>query len=72
MLSIRTTIRRLACTVGLALTAFAAIAGGAAGSSDADLCNARAQACMTVVANNAEGGVTWVHSYVSQDLGMTF
>lgn len=31
-----------------------------------------AQACMTVVDNNAEGGVTWVHSYVSQDLGKTF
>ena len=31
-----------------------------------------AQACMNVVKNNAEGGVTWVHSYVSQDLSKTF
>ena len=31
-----------------------------------------AQACMNVVKNNAEGGVTWLHSYVSQDLGKTF
>lgn len=31
-----------------------------------------AEACMNVVKNNAEGGVTWIHSYVSQDLGKTF
>ena len=31
-----------------------------------------AQACMNVVKNNAEGGVTWVHSYVSEDLVKTF
>jgi len=31
-----------------------------------------AQACMSVVKNNAEGGVTWIHSYVSRDLGKTF
>lgn len=31
-----------------------------------------AQACLDVVKNNAEGGVTWVHSYVSQDLTKTF
>jgi hypothetical protein len=31
-----------------------------------------AQACMNVVQNNAEGGVTWVHSYVSEDLVKTF
>lgn len=31
-----------------------------------------AQACMSVVRNNAESGVTWVHSYVSQDLNKTF
>jgi hypothetical protein len=29
-------------------------------------------ACMSVVANNAKSGVTWVHSYVSQDLQKTF
>lgn len=42
-------IRRLACTAGLALTALAAFATGAAGSSGANVCNARAQACMTDV-----------------------
>ena len=31
-----------------------------------------ALACLNVVKNNAEGGVTWVHSYVSQDLSKTF
>lgn len=31
-----------------------------------------AQACGTVVANNAELGVTWVHSYVSDDKSKTF
>lgn len=31
-----------------------------------------AQACCTVVANNAELGVTWVHSYVSDDKSKTF
>jgi hypothetical protein len=31
-----------------------------------------AQACAGVVKNNAGGGVTWVHSYVSQDLNKTF
>ena len=46
----KTSIRRLACTAGLALTALAA-AGVAAGSgsagSEALVCNARAQECMT-------------------------
>lgn len=31
-----------------------------------------ALACSAVVSNNAEDGVTWVHSYVSEDLGKTF
>ena len=31
-----------------------------------------AQVCNTVVGNNAEMGVTWVHSYVSQDQRKTF
>ena len=31
-----------------------------------------AQACRTVVEKNAEDGVTWVHSYVSEDKGKTF
>jgi len=31
-----------------------------------------AQACGKVVANNAQSGVTWVHSYVSPDLRKTF
>ena len=31
-----------------------------------------AQACMNVVKNNAEGGVTWVHSYVSDDKAKSF
>jgi hypothetical protein len=33
---------------------------------------ARAKACAKVVANNAEDGVTWVHSYVSEDRCKTF
>ena len=45
------TIRRLACTAGLALAAVAALATGAAGSSaqgdTALVCTARAQECMT-------------------------
>jgi hypothetical protein len=52
MQSTNTTIRRLACTAGLALTALAAFATGAAGGSGAKPskaleCTARAQACMT-------------------------
>jgi hypothetical protein len=31
-----------------------------------------AQACGGVVQTNAKSGVTWVHSYVSQDLRKTF
>jgi hypothetical protein len=31
-----------------------------------------AQACLTVVGNNAGKGVTWVHSYVSADKTKTF
>jgi hypothetical protein len=31
-----------------------------------------AKACISVVANNAEDGVTWVHSYVSDDKKRTF
>jgi hypothetical protein len=31
-----------------------------------------AQACMSVVGTNAELGVTWVHSYVSDDKKKTF
>ena len=31
-----------------------------------------AKACMTVVGNNAGDGVTWVHSYVSEDKTKTF
>jgi hypothetical protein len=31
-----------------------------------------ATVCRTVVANNAEGLVTWVHSYVTQDKSKTF
>lgn len=34
--------------------------------------NEGAQACRTVVANNAEHGVTWVHSYVSEDKTKTY
>jgi Protein of unknown function (DUF4242) len=34
--------------------------------------NDGAQACGTVVENNLKSGVTWVHSYVSKDLGKTF
>jgi hypothetical protein len=33
---------------------------------------AGAKACLSVVANNAKDGVTWVHSYVSEDLKKTF
>ena len=31
-----------------------------------------AQVCHTVVENNAEDGVTWIHSYVSEDKSKTF
>ena len=31
-----------------------------------------AEACMSVVANNGKAGVTWIHSYVTQDLRKTF
>ncbi|MEO8505834.1 MAG: DUF4242 domain-containing protein [Acidobacteriota bacterium] len=31
-----------------------------------------AAACQTVVAHNAEDGVTWVHSYVTADKSKTF
>ena len=31
-----------------------------------------AKTCLGVVETNATAGVTWVHSYVSQDLGKTF
>jgi hypothetical protein len=31
-----------------------------------------AEAIRSVVSNNAKDGVTWVHSYVSQDLRKTF
>ena len=31
-----------------------------------------AKACMSVVAKNASEGVTWVHSYVSEDLRKTW
>ena len=31
-----------------------------------------AKVCMTVVGNNAGDGVTWVHSYVSEDKTKTF
>jgi hypothetical protein len=31
-----------------------------------------AQVCLTVVGNNVVEGVTWVHSYVTDDKGKTF
>ena len=31
-----------------------------------------AQACGSVIENNTKSGVTWVHSYVSDDLSKTF
>jgi hypothetical protein len=31
-----------------------------------------AQVCLTVVSNNAVEGVTWVHSYVTDDKSKTF
>ncbi len=31
-----------------------------------------ADVCMSVVGTNAQSGVTWVHSYVSDDLRKTF
>jgi hypothetical protein len=34
--------------------------------------NDGAAACLTVVGNNAQDGVTWVHSYVTPDKGKTF
>jgi uncharacterized protein DUF4242 len=34
--------------------------------------NGGAELCLTVVERNAEQGVTWVHSYVSEDRKTTF
>lgn len=34
--------------------------------------DAGASACSLVIGNNAEGGVTWIHSYVSPDKTRTF
>ena len=34
--------------------------------------NKGADVCMSVVGTNAKSGVTWVHSYVSDDLRKTF
>ena len=34
--------------------------------------NQGADVCMSVVGTNAKSGVTWVHSYVSDDLKKTF
>jgi hypothetical protein len=31
-----------------------------------------ARACMSVVDNNADAGVTWIHSYVTEDKRKTF
>jgi hypothetical protein len=31
-----------------------------------------ARACLSVVQNNAEAGVTWLHSYVTEDRRKTF
>lgn len=31
-----------------------------------------AKACLSVIANNGKNDVTWLHSYVSQDLRTTF
>ena len=36
------------------------------------LTDAGAAACQAVVGNNLEAGVTWVHSYVSEDKMKTF
>jgi hypothetical protein len=36
------------------------------------LTDAGAAACQAVVGNNAEAGVTWVHSYVSEDKMKTY
>lgn len=30
------------------------------------------QVCLTVIGNNAQDGVTWVHSYVTEDKKKTF
>jgi hypothetical protein len=34
--------------------------------------NQGAQVCVTVIGNNAQDGVTWVHSYVTSDKMKTF
>jgi Protein of unknown function (DUF4242) len=31
-----------------------------------------AQVCLTVIGNNAQDGVTWIHSYVTEDKKKTF
>ena len=39
---------------------------------DIPITNVGADVCRTVVGRNAEAGVTWVHSYVSEDKRTTF
>jgi Protein of unknown function (DUF4242) len=39
---------------------------------DIDTTEDGARACMSVVENNANAGVTWVHSYVTDDKRKTF
>jgi len=42
------------------------------GGLEIPLTDEGAAVCQTVVGNNAEAGVTWVHSYVSEDRMKTF
>ena len=42
------------------------------GGLEIPLTEAGANLCATVIGNNAEAGVTWVHSYVSDDKKKTF
>ena len=42
------------------------------GGLDIPLSDAGAAACLSVVGKNAEEGVTWIHSYVSEDHMKTF
>lgn len=42
------------------------------GGLDIPMTDQGAKVCMAVVGTNAEDGVTWVHSYVSEDKTKTF
>ena len=42
------------------------------GGLEIPIANGRAEVCLAVIDNNADHGVTWLHSYVSADKRKTF